>query len=230
MNDKVKNSVKPQGLLISENDTALATDLYELTMAVTYLASGQADRIAVFEAFIRKLPHNRSYLVCAGLEQVVHFLINLKFTDAQIESLKLNKAFQNAAAKDFFRYLQDFRFTGDVWAVPEGTVLFPNEPIIRIEAPIIEAQIIETFLLSIINFEGLIASKASRVTNAAKGKAIVEFGSRRAHGPQAALLAARASYIGGCVRNFEHPCKQQARHTGIRDNGALFCHELSNLA
>lgn len=187
-----------ENLLLSENDIALATDLYELTMAAAYFKSNQTDRIGVFEAFIRKLPRNRSYMVAAGLEQVIYYLLNVRFTDEQIQYLRSTKTFSNVG-EDFFDYLKNFRFTGDVWAVPEGTVLFPNEPILRVEAPIIESQIAETFLLSIINFESLIATKASRMTNAAKGRKIIEFGFRRAHGPHAALLAARASYIGGCV-------------------------------
>jgi nicotinate phosphoribosyltransferase len=187
-----------ENLLLSENDVALATDLYELTMAAAYFKSNQTDRIGVFEAFVRKLPRNRSYIVAAGLEQAIHYLLNVRFTEEQIHYLRSTETFSNVG-EDFFDYLKNFRFTGDVLAVPEGTVLFPNEPILRIEAPIIESQIVETFLLSIINFESLIATKASRITNAAKGRKIIEFGSRRAHGPHAALLAARASYIGGCI-------------------------------
>jgi nicotinate phosphoribosyltransferase len=187
-----------ENLLLSENDFALATDLYELTMAAAYFKSNQTDRIGVFEAFVRKLPRNRSYMVAAGLEQAIHYLLNVRFTEEQIHYLRSTETFSNVG-EDFFDYLKNFRFTGDVLAVPEGTVLFPNEPVLRIEAPIIESQIIETFLLSIINFESLIATKASRITNAAKGRKIIEFGSRRAHGPHAALLAARASYIGGCM-------------------------------
>jgi len=187
-----------ESLLISENDVALATDLYELTMAAAYFNSRQTERIGIFEAFVRKLPKNRSYMVAAGLEQAIHYLLKLRFTESQIRYLKLNETFRNVG-DDFFEYLKNFRFTGDVWAVPEGTILFPNEPIIRVEGPIIESQIVETFLLSTINFESLIATKASRITNAAKDRKVVEFGFRRAHGPQAALLAARASYIGGCV-------------------------------
>ncbi len=189
---------KIENLFLSENDFALATDLYELTMAAAYFKSQQTDRIGVFEAFVRKLPKNRSYMVAAGLEQVIHYLLNLKFTEEQIRYLKSTDTFSNVG-EDFFEYLKNFRFTGDVWAVPEGTVLFPNEPIMRVEAPIIESQIAETFLLSTINFESLIATKASRIVNAARGRKIIEFGFRRAHGPQAALLAARASYIGGCA-------------------------------
>ena len=152
--------------------------------------------------FLKCLSENshliESYLVAAGIEQALYYLINIKFNDKQISYLKSLQTFKQVG-EDFFAYLKQFKFTGTVWAVPEGTILFPNEPIIRIEAPIIEAQIVETYLLSTINFQTLIATKASRIVTAAGGKAIIEFGSRRAHGPQAGLLAARASYIGGCV-------------------------------
>jgi nicotinate phosphoribosyltransferase len=149
--------------------------------------------------FVRKLPLKRSYIVVAGLEQVIYFLMNLKFNDNHVSYLRSLEIFKHVN-EDFFEYLKKFRFAGTVWAVPEGTVLFPNEPILRIDAPIIEAQIVETFLLSTINFQSLIATKASRIVTATEGKSsIVEFGSRRAHGPQAGLLAARAAYIGGCA-------------------------------
>ena len=194
---------KRENLLLSESDMSLATDLYELTMAAAYFKSNQTDRIGVFEAFVRRLPANRSYMVAAGLEQAIHYLLNIRFSDEQIKYLRSTEIFSKVddeeEEEDFFEYLRNFRFTGNVWAVEEGTIMFPNEPIIRIEAPIIESQIVETFLLSIVNFESLIATKASRIVNAAKGKKIIEFGSRRAHGPHAALLAARASYIGGCI-------------------------------
>jgi nicotinate phosphoribosyltransferase len=185
-------------LNIADLDAALATDFYELTMAAAYFRSGQSDRTAVFEGFVRKLPRNRSYMVAAGLEQVLHYITNLRFNDDQISYLQSLEGLCSAG-DDFFEYLRRFRFTGDVWAVAEGTVLFPNEPYIRIEAPLIEAQILETYLLCMMNFQSLIATKASRIVNSARNREVVEFGSRRAHGPQAALLAARASYIGGCV-------------------------------
>ncbi len=192
----VKNQIKT--LELDSSDFALSTDFYELTMAAAYFKSKQSKKRAVFELFVRKLPRNRSYMVAAGLEQALVYLNNLRFDEKEISFLKSHKSF-NRIENDFFRYLKKFRFTGDVWAVQEGTVLFPNEPILRVEGPIIEAQIVETFLLSMINFQSLIATKASRITDVAGSKGIVEFGSRRAHGPQAALFAARASYIGGCV-------------------------------
>ena len=125
--------------------------------------------------------------MAAGLEQALYFLSKIKFSDKHISYLKSLQTFKEVG-EDFFGYLKQFKFTGTVWAVPEGTILFPNEPIVRIEAPIIEAQIVETYLLSTINFQTLIASKASRIVTAADGKAVIEFGSRRAHGPQAGLL------------------------------------------
>ena len=191
----VKNQIKT--LELNSTDFALSTDFYELTMAAAYFKSDQRKKRAIFELFVRKLPRNRSYMVAAGLEQALTYLNNLRFSKKEISFLKSHKSF-SGLGKDFFKYLKSFKFTGDVWAVPEGTVLFPNEPILRVEGPMIEAQIVETFLLSLINFQSLIATKASRITDVAGSKGIVEFGSRRAHGPQAALLAARASYIGGC--------------------------------
>lgn len=187
-----------KNLIVFPQEFGIATDYYELTMAAAYFNSSQAQRRGIFELFVRKLPRNRAYMVSAGLEQILSFLQDLRFNEEMISFLKAEKAFKGLG-EDFFDYLRNFRFTGDVWAVPEGSILFPNEPILRTEGPIIEVQIVETFLLSMINFQSLIATKASRITNVAGNKDVVEFGSRRAHGPQAALLAARASYIGGCV-------------------------------
>ena len=166
-------------------------------MAAAYFENKESGE-ATFELFVRQLPGNRSYLIAAGLEQVVEYLRGLRFEKDHINFLMEQPSFRNIA-EGFFRYLSEFRFTGDVWALPEGTVFFANEPVLRVTAPIIEAQIIETYLLSTINFETLIATKASRVVQSARGREVVEFGARRAHGPEAALLAARSSYIGGCV-------------------------------
>lgn len=183
--------------LLPEGDIALFTDFYELTMAAAYFNSNQKDTIGLFEMFVRKLPKNRSYLVTAGLEQVIHFLTNFRFKHDHIEYLRNHKVFTHISDR-FFEYLSELKFTGNLWAIPEGSIVFPNEPILRIEAPIIEAQLVETYLLSVINFQTLIASKASRIVDAAKGRYVIEFGSRRAHGPNAGILAARASIIGGC--------------------------------
>jgi len=178
-------------------DNALATDLYELTIAAAYFENNESAD-AAFELFVRNLPANRSYLIAAGLEQAAEYLRGLRFEKEHIEFLRKHPSFKNIG-DGFFRYLREFRFRGNVWALPEGTVFFANEPIMRVSAPIIQAQIVETYLLSTINFQTLIATKASRVVQSARGREVVEFGGRRAHGPEAALLAARSSYIGGCV-------------------------------
>jgi nicotinate phosphoribosyltransferase len=180
-----------------ERAFGLSTDLYELTMAAAYFQAGAGHR-ATFELFVRSLPPNRSYLIAAGLEQVLDYLSNLSFTGDQIEYLRRLQTFKGVSS-DFFEYLGQLRFSGDVWAMPEGAAAFAMEPFLRVEAPIIEAQIVETFLLSVINFETLVASKAARVVTAARGRGVVDFGTRRAHGSEAGLLAARAAYIGGCM-------------------------------
>ena len=166
-------------------------------MAAAYFESGMQPT-ATFELFARRLPANRSYLVTAGQQQALDYLESLRFTSEQIDYLRSQSVFAHVSA-NFFDYLRDFRFTGEVWAMPEGTIAFPNEPILRVTAPIIEAQIVETYLLSQICFQTLIATKASRVAQAAQGRAIVEFGTRRAHGPESGVLAARAAYVGGCI-------------------------------
>ncbi len=180
---------------------SLIVDLYELTMAAGYFANNY-NHYSTFEVFVREMPRNRSYLVSAGLQQVIEYLLNLKFTAEEIDYLKSLPTFRKVG-NDFWDYLSRFRFGGDVWAVPEGQIVFAGEPLLRVSAPIIEAQIIETFVLSMINFQTLIASKAARVVQAAqldgKPRMVMEFGSRRAHGPEASVLAARASYIAGCA-------------------------------
>ncbi len=184
-----------------EANAALLTDLYEITMAAGYYFSQfhkDWKTEGIFELFVRKLPKNRSYLVTAGLQQSVEYILNFRFNKDEIEYLRSLDVFRGIR-QDFYDYLLKMRFTGDLWAVPEGTILFPTEPILRIKAPIIEAQLLETYLLSTINFQTLIATKASRICNIANNKPIIEFGSRRAHGPEAALLASRAAYVGGCV-------------------------------
>jgi nicotinate phosphoribosyltransferase len=180
-----------------ERSHGLSTDLYELTMAAAYFESGLTNP-AVFELFVRSLPRRRSYLIAAGLEQALEYLRSFRFTGDEIDFLREHSSFKDVS-RDFFDFLGQLRFTGDVWALPEGTAVFGNEPILRVHAPVIEAQIIETCLLTIINFQTLIASKAARVVTAAEGRSVIEFGTRRAHGPEAGLYAARAAYIGGCV-------------------------------
>ena len=176
---------------------ALLTDLYELTMAASYFESGMNYQ-ACFELFVRRLPGRRSYLLTAGLEQCLNYLQRLRFHARDIDYLRSLEVFKDVSG-GFFDFLESLRFTGNVYALPEGTVAFANEPLLRIEAPLIEAQLVETYLLSQTTFQTAIATKASRVLNAATGRAIVDFGSRRAHGPEASILAARACYIAGCA-------------------------------
>jgi len=176
--------------------SGLLTDLYELTMAAGYLQNHFSAR-ASFEVFVRHLPEHRSYLVAAGLEQALDFLENSRFPEEEISYLRELPLFRHVN-ESFFDYLQTFRFSGDVWAMPEGTVFFPGEPILRVTAPIGEAQLMETSLLSAIHLQTLIASKAARVTTAAAGRPVIEFGSRRAHGIGAGVFAARAAFVGGC--------------------------------
>jgi nicotinate phosphoribosyltransferase len=177
--------------------SGLVTDLYELTMAAAYLENNLTGT-ATFELFVRSLPPERGFLVAAGLEQALDYLEHVHFRDSEIEYLRQQGLFQQIN-RGFFEYLKTFRFTGEVWAVPEGTPIFGEEPLLRITAPIIEAQIVETVLLSTLTFETMVASKAARIAGAAQGRSVVEFGSRRAHGPEAGVLAARAAYIGGCT-------------------------------
>jgi nicotinate phosphoribosyltransferase len=177
---------------------ALLTDLYELTMAAGYFDAGKAAEVATFELTIRRLPARRNYVLAAGLPQVVDYLLNLSFTAAEIDYLRGLPQFRNASPA-FFDYLQRLRFTGDLFAVPEGTPLFAGEPLLTVRAPIVEAQIPETYLLSTVAFPTLIASKAARMVEASGGRPVVEFGTRRAHTPEAGVLGARAAYIGGCA-------------------------------
>ena len=172
----------------------MLTDFYELTMGNGYFKCGMKDRIVYFDVFYRDNPDGGGFAVVAGLEQIVEYIRDLHFDEEDIEFLKSKGCFD----EDFLRYLKNFSFTGDIWAVPEGTVVFPGEPLMTVRAPAIEAQFIETYVLMVINHESLIATKAARLTRAAKGRAVAEFGSRRAQGADAAILGARAAYIGGC--------------------------------
>lgn len=177
--------------------SGLLTDLYELTMAAGYFQSG-FEATATFELFVRSLPRERNYLVAAGLEQALQFLESIHFSPADIDYIRKQPVFRHVQ-RGFFEYLSRFHFTGDVWAAPEGTLMFAQEPILRITAPIIEAQIVETSLLSAINFQTMVASRAARLVTAARGRPVVEFGARRAHGSEAGILAARAAWIAGCT-------------------------------
>jgi nicotinate phosphoribosyltransferase len=176
--------------------SGLLTDLYELTMAAGYLETRFEGR-ATFELFVRSLPPKRNFLVAAGLEQALEFLERVRFSPAEIAYLRQHPAFARIGAH-FYDYLASFQFSGDVWAMPEGTLCFPGEPLLRVSAPVAEAHIVETALLATVSFQTMIASKAARIVEAAAGRPIVEFGARRAHGIESGLLAARAAFIGGC--------------------------------
>ncbi len=185
--------MKPFVGFLTEENMTLFTDLYELTMCASYFDNKKL-QAATFDLLIRRLPPNRSYFLFTGLEQVLSFLEKIKFTEEHLSYLR-----KQGFKEDFLSYLKNFRFTGEVYAVPEGSIVFPCEPLIRITAPIIEAQLVETFLLNTINLQTMIATKASRVVHAAKGKPVVEFGLRREHGIDAGMKVARSSYIAGCA-------------------------------
>ncbi len=178
---------------ISRNLTMLC-DFYELTMSNGYFVSGMKDKIVYFDVFYRDNPDHGGFAIAAGLEQIVEYIRDLKFTEEDIAYLRGKRCFD----ENFLEYLKAFRFSGDIWAIPEGTVVFPGEPLMTVRAPIMEAQFIETYVLMMVNHQSLIATKAARLTRSAKGRVISEFGSRRAQGADAAILGARAAYIGGC--------------------------------
>jgi len=182
---------KPQFDFVDEANMSLLTDFYELTMCASYFENGR-NETATFDLFIRKLPPNRSYFIFAGLEQVLLFLENVKFSEEHISYLR-----EKRLSEGFLEYLKGFKFTGEVWSVPEGTIVFPEEPLIRVTAPIIEAQLVETFILNTVNLQTMIATKASRVVRAAKGRSVIEFGLRRTQGTDAGMKAARCSYLAG---------------------------------
>lgn len=173
---------------------SLLTDLYQLTMLQGYFREKQANETVIFDMFFRSNPNSGGYSICAGLEQVIEYIEGLHFTDEDINYLRTLGLFGD----DFLSYLSDFKFTGDIYAIPEGSVIFPKEPIMKIVAPIMEAQLIETAILNIINHQSLIATKASRVVFAANGDTVLEFGLRRAQGPDAGIYGARAAMIAGC--------------------------------
>ncbi|GAN32355.1 MAG: nicotinate phosphoribosyltransferase [Candidatus Brocadia sp. AMX2] len=187
---------EPKSLFLTEDSLGIVTDLYQLTMAAGYFEQKMHD-IATFELFVRNLPKNRSYLIVAGLEQVLHYLTHITFSPEIVQFLRRLPIF-NHVGQEFFEYLKNFTFRGDVYAIPEGTIAFADEPMLRVTAPIIETQLVETYLLSMINFQTSIATKASRIVYAAQGCEVIDFGTRRAHGPQASVLAARSCFIGGC--------------------------------
>ncbi|MFX1288815.1 MAG: nicotinate phosphoribosyltransferase [Promethearchaeota archaeon] len=193
----------PKSGFINDQNVILSTDFYELTMGAAYYQYNldnnikEKDDIAVFDLFIRKYPKNRNYLIFAGLEQAIHYLENARFTEKTIEFLRKKDVFNKIDSSFFDEYLPNFKFKLDVWAMKEGNFFFPNEPIMRIQGPMFHAQLAETYLLNVINYQTLVASKASRIRNVAQDKILLEFGTRRSHSPLAGVYAARASFIAG---------------------------------
>lgn len=192
----------------------MLTDFYEITMANGYLQNGLKDKIAYFDMFFRKVPDNGGFAIMAGIEQFIGYLRRLRFTQQDIAYLRGKGQF----SEDFLDYLKDFRFTCDVWAIPEGTPIFPNEPIVTVKGPVIEAQFVETMLLISVNHQSLIATKANRIVRAAQGRAVMEFGSRRAQGYDGAINGARAAYIGGCIGT---ACTMADRDFGVQALGTM---------
>ena len=178
-----------------KNNYTMMTDFYELTMANGYFEAGKKDDICYFDVFYRTIPDQAGYAIFAGLEQIVDYIKELRFDSEDIDYLRSKKIF----SEGFLEYLADFKFKGDIYAMPEGTPIFPNEPVLIIKGNVIEAQFIETFVLSQVNHQSLIATKTNRIVRSAQGRAVSEFGARRAHGAEAAILGARAAYIAGCA-------------------------------
>ncbi|MCI2058182.1 MAG: nicotinate phosphoribosyltransferase [Oscillibacter sp.] len=182
---------------MSSNDKlnlSMLCDFYELTMGNGYFQAGLKDRITYFDVFFRDVPDKGGFAICAGLDQLIDYIENLHFSDEDVAFLRSKNIFCEA----FLDYLRNFHFTGDIYAIPEGTPIFPREPVVTVRAPAIQAQLIETFTLLAVNHQSLIATKASRIVRAARGRVVLEFGSRRAQGSDAAIVGARAAYIGGC--------------------------------
>lgn len=207
-------------MIRNERNLTMLTDFYEFTMANGYFERGIGNRRAYFDMFFRRVPDGGGYAIMAGVEQLIEYLSNLKFTDADIEYLRNRNCFSEA----FLDYLKNFKFECDVWAVPEGTPVFPGEPLVTVAGPMIQAQFIETMILLTINHQTLIATKANRITRAAEGRVVLEFGSRRAQGYDGAIYGARAAYIGGCHgtacviadRDFNIPCNGTMAHSWVQ--------------
>lgn len=192
----------------------LVADFYEYTMANGYFNKNMEDKIAYFDVFFRKVPNEGGYAIVAGLEQIINYIRNLSFDEEDISYLRK----QNKFSEEFLNYLENFRFTGDIWAIPEGTVVFPNEPLITVKAPIIQAQLLETMLLLTTNHQSLIATKTSRIVKEAQGRPVMEFGARRAHGINAAVEGARAAIIGGAVGT---SCTLSAKEFNVPASGTM---------
>lgn len=192
----------------------MLTDFYEITMANGYFKAGMAEDIAYFDMFFRKIPENGGFAILAGINEMIDYLDNLEFTEEDIEYLRSKNMFD----EEFLQYLLNFEFKCDVWAVPEGTAVFPGEPLVTVRGPVVQAQFVETMILLLINHQSLIATKANRIVRAAKGRAVMEFGSRRAQGASAAIYGARAAYIGGCAGT---ACTIADRDMGITALGTM---------
>lgn len=180
---------------MDKTNYTMMCDFYELTMANGYLEAGAGETIAYFDVFFRTIPDQGGFAIACGLEEIVRYIENLRFTGEDIEYLRSKNIFP----EKFLDYLKNFKFVGDIYAVPEGTVVFPNEPVLIVRAPAAQAQFIETFVLTVVNHQSLIATKAQRIVRAAEGRPVFEFGARRAHGAESATLGARAAYIAGCA-------------------------------
>lgn len=198
---------------MDKRNLELLTDFYEFTMANGYFMKNM-NNIAYFDIFFRKNPDDGGYSIFAGLEQIIDFVKSLHFTDEDINYLKN----QNIFSDDFLNYLKDFKFTGDIWAVPEGTTVFPYEPLVTVRAPLYEAQLLETMLLLLVNHESLIATKTRKIVNEANGRPVMEFGARRAHGADAAVYGARAAIIGGAVST---SCTLTAQKFNVPSSGTM---------
>ena len=179
----------------NERNLTMLTDFYELTMANGYLHKGMQDRQVVFDMFFRRIPDGGGYAIVAGLEQLMQYLDNLQFSEEDLAFLRSKNTF----SEEFLDYLRRFKFTCDVWAIKEGTPVYPQEPLVVVKGPVIQAQLVETMVLLSLNYQSLIATKSTRMNRVAEGRAIMEFGSRRAQSYDAAMLGARAAYIGGCT-------------------------------
>lgn len=192
----------------------LLTDFYEFTMAGGFFEEGVGNRIAYFDMFFRTIPDDGGFAIMAGVEQLIEYFENLNFTDEDIEYLRGKKIF----SERYLEYLRNFKFECDVWAIPEGTPIFPHEPIVTVRGPVVQAQFVETMILLTVNHQSLIATKANRIVRAADGRPVMEFGSRRAQGPDAAILGARAAYIGGC---YGTACAIADREYGVPALGTM---------
>lgn len=197
-----------------KHNMTMLTDFYEFTMANGYFEAGMADDIAYFDMFFRKIPEDGGFAILSGINDLIEYLQNLKFTDEDIEYLESKNIF----SKGFLDYLRNFKFQCDVWAVPEGTAVFPGEPIVTIRGPVVQAQLIETMTLLLLNHQTLIATKANRIVRAAEGRPVAEFGSRRAQGSSGAIYGAKAAYIGGCAGT---ACTIVDRDFGIDAKGTM---------